>query len=240
MNENWKFKRQLLWLTVFAIAMAYMESAVVVYLREIFYPEGFRFPLHPVTGPIAVTEVIREAATIIMLISLGYIAGKNFHSRFAWFIYAFAIWDIFYYVFLKLLLNWPSSFLSWDILFLIPVMWVGPVLCPVILSLTMILFAMLILQFENKGIKTKIRLMEWLLFIGGSLVVIISFTLDYAVFILHQFTLYEIWAMAGSDRFYKLAMQYLPVHFNWWIFLVGEGIILTGIACFNKRNIKIQ
>ena len=62
MNENWKFKRQLLWLTVFAIAMAYMESAVVVYLREIFYPEGFRFPLHPVTGPIAVTEVIREAA----------------------------------------------------------------------------------------------------------------------------------------------------------------------------------
>ena len=85
--------------------MGFLESAVVVYLREILYPEGFAFPLSPIPVSLAVTELLREVATLIMLVTIGIIAAKRFSTGFAWFIYSFAIWDIFYYVFLKLLLD---------------------------------------------------------------------------------------------------------------------------------------
>ncbi|MBN2481771.1 MAG: hypothetical protein JXB19_08530, partial [Bacteroidales bacterium] len=127
-----------IWLTLFSIAMGFMESAVVVYIREISYPEGFDFPLVPMDNTLEVTEILREAATMIMLLAAGYLGGRTLSERFTWFLYCFAIWDIFYYVFLKLLLGWPASFMTWDILFLIPVAWTGPVITPVIISLTMI------------------------------------------------------------------------------------------------------
>jgi hypothetical protein len=120
--------------------MGYMESSVVVYLRAIMYPDGFGFPLAPFDSHLAVTEIFREVATIIMLLGAGIIAGKTFPERFAWFIYCFAIWDIFYYVFLKALLGWPESFMTWDILFLIPATWVGPVISPIIVSLFTFLY----------------------------------------------------------------------------------------------------
>lgn len=110
--------------------MAFLESAVVVYLRAIYYPDGNLFPMKLIEGRIAVTELWREAATMVMLITVAVIVSKRAIERFAWFIYAFAIWDIFYYVFLYFLLGWPQSLLTWDILFLIPVTWTGPVLAP--------------------------------------------------------------------------------------------------------------
>jgi len=140
----YKASTNLIWITFFAIAMAFVESAVVVYLRELYYPEGFNFPLVLLPGRIALTEFLREIATLIMLLGIGFLAGRNFRQRFAWFIYSFAIWDIFYYVFLKLILDWPSSWLTWDILFLIPVIWTGPVLAPVLVSLTMIILSSII------------------------------------------------------------------------------------------------
>ena len=141
-NNNLNF----LIVTLFGIAMAYLESAVVVYMREIYYPEGFTFPLKMIEGRIAVTEIFREAATMVMLVTIAMIASRHAIERFAWFLYTFAIWDIFYYVFLYLLLGWPSSLMTWDILFMIPVTWTGPVLAPVINSITMILLATIIIH----------------------------------------------------------------------------------------------
>ena len=130
-------RKKLITITAFAIAMGFLESAVVVYMREILYPEGFAFPLSPIPVSLAVTELLREVATMVMLVTIGVIAAKRFSTGFAWFIYSFAIWDIFYYVFLKLLLGWPESVLTWDVLFLIPTIWTGPELLPVLVSLTM-------------------------------------------------------------------------------------------------------
>ena len=121
--------------------MGFLEAAVVVYLREILYPGGFSFPLSPVPASLALTEIFREVATLVMLVSIGILAGRKFSTGFAWFIYSFAIWDIFYYIFLKAVLGWPESLMTWDVLFLIPTTWTGPVLTPVLVSLTMILFA---------------------------------------------------------------------------------------------------
>src|SRR6201998_1661345 len=111
----------MIWLTAFSIAMGFLETAVVIYLRKLYYPHGFQFPLVPIDNDIAMVEFLREAATIIMLLGIGIIAGKNTSQKFGIFIYCFAVWDIFYYVFLKLLLGWPESLFTWDILFIIPV-----------------------------------------------------------------------------------------------------------------------
>jgi hypothetical protein len=77
--------------------MGMVESAVVIYLRELYYPGGFKFPVQPTSTTVAITEVIREIATMIMLLAIGMLAGKSKTGRFAWFIYSFAIWDISYY-----------------------------------------------------------------------------------------------------------------------------------------------
>jgi hypothetical protein len=58
--------------TFFSIAMGLLESAVVVYLREIYFPDGFNFPLNPIHGKIFTIELLRELATLIMLISLDF------------------------------------------------------------------------------------------------------------------------------------------------------------------------
>lgn len=232
---NRKFAQLLFIVSLFSVAMGFLESAVVVYLREIYYPAGFNFPLAPIDHHIALTEILREAATLIMLLTLGILAGKNAASRFAWFIYSFAIWDIFYYVFLKLLLNWPESFMTDDILFLIPVTWVGPVITPVIVSLTMILQALIILYFEEKAIPSKITSREWLIFAIGSLVLITAFTWDYSAYILEHYSLKEIWSVPDKNAFYSTAGAYVPRQFNWFLFVLGEGVILAGIAAYYRR-----
>ncbi len=85
--------------------MGFLEAAVVVYLRELYYPEGFAFPLKQLAPNVLLIEYLREISTIIMLFSIGYIAGRKFYDRLSFFLLSFGIWDIFYYVWLKLLLK---------------------------------------------------------------------------------------------------------------------------------------
>ena len=223
-------------LIIFSIAMGFLESAVVVYLREIYYPNGFTFPLQPIDGPVALTEILREAATLIMLITIGMLTGRTKTERFGFFIMAFGIWDIFYYVFLYLLLGWPESLFTWDILFLIPTTWVGPVLGPVINSLSMIALALLISKFTNYSPKVHINRNEWLLLISGSLVVIISYVEDYISYMLGKFTFWEIFHPGRVDELMEYALDYVPVDFSWWIFIVGQSLITAGIVLFYRRN----
>lgn len=227
------------WVTVFAIAMGFLENSVVVYMRALLYPRGFTFPLVPIPPSLALTEVLREASTLIMLIGIGVLAGKSKISRFAWFLYAFAIWDIFYYVFLKLLLNWPESWMTWDILFLIPTTWVGPVITPVIVSFTMILCALLIVHFESKHLKTTMNKTEWLMLVIGSIVLIISFIWDYSGFILEHYSFRELWSVT-SEKLLTLSLQFIPREFNWFLFILGELIILFSIWRYWKRHRRLK
>ena len=224
------------WVILFSIAMGVLESAVVVYLREIYYPNGFAFPLKSIMGHIALTEIMREASTLIMLLAIGYLAGTFFTERFAYFILTFAIWDIVYYVFLKILLNWPESLMTWDILFLIPLPWVGPVIAPVILSLMMIVFASLIIYFSRNNNRINVTPREWFLLLLGSLIVIISFCWDYSAFILNQYSLSEAFSITNRDSLLTLSSTYVPDRFTWWPFLLGFSIIISGIGLFTKRN----
>jgi len=223
--------RILIIITAFSIAMGFLESAVVVYIREIMYPDGFAFPLASPGKTIIVTELIREAATMVMLLCVGILTGRKASERFAWFIYSFAVWDIFYYVFLRLLIAWPESLMTLDVLFFIPVTWVGPVLTPVLVSLTMIFFALLILRFSYQKGSARISSLQWILLISGSLILILAFTWDYSGYILREYSFSDIWSVPGEEMS-RTVSEYVPGRFNWFLFCLGEAVILTGILLF--------
>jgi hypothetical protein len=223
-----KLKRQLWWVIAFSIAMGFLETAVVVYLRLLYYPNGFQFPLVPMHDYVGLVEIFREAATVIMLIGVGVLAGKNTSQRVAFFLLSFAIWDLFYYVFLKVILDWPSSWLTWDILFLIPAPWVGPVLSAVIAALTMTGYAAVILIQEFRGQSKEINTREWLCISAGSLIVIISWMWDYMK--------YSGRMADVSQNALKTLSTYVPDHFNWWIFLTGELLLVATIFLHWRRK----
>ena len=154
--------RPLIWLVVFSVGMAFVETAVVVYLRHIFYPDGFVFPLRLVAdmgsgaGSLLLTEVLREVATLVMLTAVAFLTGRTAPQRWACFMIAFSVWDIFYYVFLKLVIDWPATIFDLDVLFIIPWPWIAPVLAPVIISIVMIFSGLLIYVRQRQGYSFKI------------------------------------------------------------------------------------
>lgn len=233
MNSK-SLKFYLLVVSIFSIAMGLLESAVVIYMREILYPEGFGFPLSPVQPDLMLTELLREGATIIMLLGIGFLAGRNTSERFAWFLYSFAIWDIFYYVFLWLLTGWPPSLMTYDVLFFLPSTWIGPVITPLIVSLTMIAFALLVLVLNRLEEDIKIPGISWLLLITGSVILILGFIWDYSAFIMESMTIRDIWTLP-KEQVLKLATRYIPRKFNWFLFILGELMILSGILVFYLR-----
>jgi hypothetical protein len=171
---------RLIIVAIFSIAFAYIESAVVVYLRQIFHPDGFDFPLNvfgldQINTRLFLTEIGREAATLVLILTACFLFGKNLRQRFAYFLFVFAIWDIFYYVWLKVLIGWPASIMDWDILFLIPLIWASPVLAPVIVSLTLLLFALVILALDSGNIHIRPGLLHWTGFCGSGLLLVVLF-----------------------------------------------------------------
>ena len=151
--------QKILWVVIFAIAFGFVEAAVVVYLRHLLgatqpqMPQGeilFLVPgiafFDPKTAveiisdsAILNVEMIREAATLVILAAIAALAGSNIRERITYFFLAFGTWDIFYYVFLKLTIDWPKTLGDLDIFFLLPFPWIGPVFVPIVISSVLIL-----------------------------------------------------------------------------------------------------
>ncbi|MGM0531444.1 MAG: hypothetical protein ACQER7_08840 [Bacteroidota bacterium] len=231
---------QFLWITLFGISMAFFESSIVVYLRELYYPEGFSFPLEIVDPHIAVTEFLRELFSLVMIITVALIATRNFMQRFSNFLYIFAVWDIFYYIFLKLLLGWPASLMTWDILFLVPVPWSGPVITPVLISLIMIMFALTIRYFNRlSNFKMFLEIREWLVLLAGALVVIVSFIWDYMRYLFGHYPSGAESMGELSDNLETITLNYIPQEFNWWIYMLGVLLLLLSLSMIYKRYKKL-
>lgn len=213
---------------LFSVAMGFLEAAVVVYLRLLYYPQGFTFPMVMMGSVVLVTELLREVATLIMLAGVAYLAGHTPRQRIAFFLVAFAVWDIFYYVFLKALLDWPESLLTWDILFLVPVPWVGPVITPCLASLTMLLLAWAMCVHEQKDASGVYSTKEWWLLSLGSLVILISWTWDYFALLGPAF-----FSPEQSNLFFT---TYIPSSFNWWMFGLGEVLLLFAVRSVYKQR----
>jgi hypothetical protein len=167
---------------LFGIAFAYIESAVVVYLRVIFHPNGFTFPLEMfgVTAEgkrLLLTEIGREAATLVLILTAAWLFGRVRQERAAYFLAIFAVWDVFYYVWLKVLLDWPASIMDWDILFLIPMVWASPVLYPVLVSTMMFAMAVAILYRCANGRPLAVSGIDWLGWAIATTIIVVSFCL---------------------------------------------------------------
>jgi hypothetical protein len=215
-------RRAIAALFLFGISFGYVEAAVVVYLRAIYNP--IRARLHPERDPADLFPLItpqqfanagpenprrlaiemwREVATMVMLGSVGLAVAKNMHQWIAAFAIAFGIWDISFYAFLKLMIHWPASLSTWDILFLVPLPWVGPVWAPVLVAVSMIVCGLV--SLGAGGVRGRVP--HWTGVLAGAAVIIIAFVWD----------------------FRNISAGGIPNLFNWPLFLAGEAL---GLGAF--------
>lgn len=186
---------------IFAIAMAWVESASVFYIRALVdRMEPYQANPLPINGALGTVELWREAATLVMLATLGMLAGNTWRRRAGYAALAFGVWDIFYYVFLRLMCDWPRTLLDWDILFLLPLPWWGPVLAPVSIALLMILWGTLATQTDERATEAR-----WVWAPAG-----VGIVLALAVFMI------DAWKALPNGR--DAVLQVLPTTFNWPLF----------------------
>jgi hypothetical protein len=211
---------------VFAVGMAWVEAASVYYLRAMVdriepYQEN-PLPIRGVLGPV---ELVREAATLVMLLMVGTLAGRTRHERLGYTAIAFGVWDILYYVFLRIICGWPKSLFDWDILFLLPLPWWGPVLAPVCIASLMVLWGTLATQCVHGSPVTPrtalARRKLWGLAGIGIALALYLFMAD-SLRVVHQ----------GLD-----ATRYvLPRPFNWPVFCVALMLMTSPVALFLNRG----
>jgi hypothetical protein len=176
-----RFRTLTVTVVIFAVAMAYVESASVVYLQRALSISPDRlFPLRgpDVVGSLAAVEVGRELATLVMLGSIGCLVGKGWVGRLAWTAVAFGVWDIAYYGWLWVFIGWPHSPGTWDVLFLIPVPWAGPVWAPAAISLALIGFGLAAAYSSHLGRAARVGRGRIAVAFAGGLLVVLSFTLN--------------------------------------------------------------
>ena len=199
-------------LILLSTAMAWMEAATVVYLRTLVDRLDPYQPLPlPLFGDLLRTEVLREAATLALLGSAAWLAGATARERFACFLVLFGTWDLLYYVFLACIGPWPRSVWDWDVLFLIPLPWWGPVIAPVAIAILMLLAGTLATQ-ARPGVWPRPR--AWLSATAGALCALTVFMRD---------------ALAATGGGAAVgALQ--PTHFEWPLFLVGLTLMAVPLA----------
>jgi hypothetical protein len=223
-----QWRRMATGLLLFGISFGYVEAAVVVYLRTIYEPIRLRvhpkqaagdlFPLitheqlratAPERDRLVGTEAVREAATLLMLSGVALVAAGNWKLWLPAFALAFGTWDLFYYVFLKVLIGWPASLLTWDVLFLIPAPWAAPVLAPAIVSVSIIVTGVIALRRS-----VRMHVFHWTALALGGCLIVLSFLWDSPNII------------AGG----------LPHRFAWAVFATGELFAVSAFLHAVRRS----
>ena len=193
---------------VFAATMGFFEAAVVVYLRRLWELGQIDVATATLSNRLLLTEVLREVASLGMIASVAYLAGRRSVERFAHAAVIFGTWDLLYYIYLRLLIGWPTSLCDWDILFLIPKTWVGPVLAPILVSAALMCAGAYMALREGSSRPVTVQPPAWMAGIVGGVLVIGSFLMP------------EV-PRSPTDR---------PGGFSWAIFLTGLGIACAGFA----------
>jgi hypothetical protein len=204
----------------FAIAMAWVEAASVFYIRALVDRiEPYQANPLPIDDALGYVELWREAATLVMIATLGMLAGSTWRHRAGYAALAFGTWDIFYYVFLRIMSGWPKTLLDWDILFLLPLPWWGPVLAPVSIALLMILWGTIATRSRETA---AVGRWAWVLGAAGIALALAVFTSD-------------AWRALPNGR--DAVLQVLPTTFNWPLF--GAALLLMAaplVSAFALRR----
>jgi len=191
-----------------------VEAAVVFYLRAFLDPGGTRFPLVELPPLILSVELWREFATLVLLVCFAALAVRGAVARLAAFLVAFGIWDLAYYAALRLIMHWPASWTDWDILFLLPVLWMGPVYAPVLVSMTMIGTGLAALAHSARYDAFRVQARHLLGAALGALAVVASFVRP------------GVALQSGA----------LPERYPVELLLLGEAIGLAAFADAWRRN----
>lgn len=198
--------RRLPFVAVYAIAMAYVEGAAVTYLREARGIHDLVRDLPTQFDRLAGIEIGREVATIIMLLSVGWIAGRRLQDRLGFFVFAFGLWDIAYYFWLALFNGWPRSPLDWDVLFLIPVPWWGPVLAPALIALMMCIGGAAAVRGADRGVSWRLSWTNAAVAAAGIALVLFAFTFN---------------ALRAVPDGVSAVAHVRPTDFQWALFVPG-------------------
>lgn len=206
-------RARLLWLTLFAIAMALFEAVLVIHLRGLYYPDDplSLFPLVPLSDRDLALELGRETATLLMLLAVAKLTERGWLRVFAAFVYLFGLWDIFYYVWLKLLIGWPTQWGEWDVLFLIPWPWLGPWIAPALIALLFVIWGGWILLSSRTRYVSALSISA---FVAGS-------ALGLTAFLLPAYPL-----LAGGKA---AVAAFMPQTFPWGFYHVGFGLMAVGL-----------
>jgi hypothetical protein len=208
-ERSWAFAS--LWL--FALAFGWIEASVVVYLRQISARESairaggclpdLQVPLMALPEHLLALEVAREASTLILLVSVGVLAGRRLADRIGAFLLTFGIWDIAFYAVLRLVTGWPGSLSTWDILFLIPSPWVAPVWAPVTIAVFLVIGGSYLFWTPDR--ERRYRWTDAGVLLGSAGLPFVAF-------------------LAGSDA---VVDHRLPERFPLWVF--WSGVILGSV-----------
>jgi hypothetical protein len=201
---------------VFAVAMAWMEAATVFYIRTLVGRiEPYQAQPLPLHGALGNVELWREGATLVLLAAVGWLAGRTWRQRAGYAAIAFGVWDVLYYVFLRLISGWPHTLLDWDILFLLPLPWWGPVLAPMIIAVLMIVWGTLATRAADRLADENSARWIWAPAAIGVVLALGVFMTD-ALRVLPD----------GRDAI----LQVLPAAFNWPLFSTALVMMATPVA----------
>jgi hypothetical protein len=196
---------------IFAVAFAWVEGAVVVYLREIYFGGVFGFPLvvvweegKHVIDPLVRIEMGREIATIVVLVAAGWLAGKTMLQRLCFFMVAFGIWDILYYVWLHTMVGWPENLMTWDLLFFVPLPWVGPVITAILIAVAMVGAGSVTLYYDGRGHVIRWRWYDTATELGCGALIVVAFCWDWK----------NILQVPGD-----ITRTGIPNPFAWWLYI---------------------
>lgn len=208
----------------FAAAMAWVESACVYYLRLLVdRVQPYQQDPLPIVGALGTVELVREAATLLMLLTAGMLAGRTWQRRIGYTAIAFGVWDVLYYVFLWIMSGWPASLLDWDILFLLPLPWWGPVLAPVSIALLMIAWGTLATQWPERAAAAGLTPSLWISCAIGIALALGVFMAD------------ALFALPGGR---DAVTRVLPTSFNWPLFAVALLLMAAPVASLGWRRVR--
>lgn len=201
--------------TIFAIAMAWVEAAVVYDLRLLVDRlEPYQADPLPISGALGSIELVREVATLVMLAAVGALAGATIRTRFAYTAIAFGIWDIFYYLSLKLMYGWPRTLFDWDVLFLLPLPWWGPVIAPVSIAVLMVVWGTLATATADGSTDAALEFRLWVAAGLGAALALYIFMSD---------------ALRAAPYGYEAVRTVLPTTFNWPLFVVAWALMAAPV-----------
>jgi hypothetical protein len=153
-------------------------------------------------------EVGRELSTILLVTLMAWAVSRTVAQGFASFSLAFGVWDLAYYLWLRLLTGWPASLFDWDFLFAAPLPWVAPVLAPLLVAATMTGTGVVFLWLDASERPMRPGAGHWATVLLGAAAILAAFWWD----------------------FRNIMDEGYPNPFHWPLFLAGLGVGVAGFV----------